>query len=203
MTIAWTREDIKQCNELTQASPAAMRVGALMAVLSIQQSWSIVPQAMEDVHLEGDKSKYLWGFKANTYAYLNDTYHMQNLYANTMTLSNPVDLLDLWTTVPGLGLAQAGFVVQLTRGMVGCVDGHNATAYDVGLQALTFPKGRMTLKAQRAKLKAYVKLCKDIGGSEFMWQQWCVLMAGKYPEQFTSAKAVSNQHVRSIARYTS
>ena len=202
MTIAWTREDIKQCNELACVSPEAMRVAALMAELSIQQSWSLVPAAMLDVSLEGDKSKYLWGFKADTYAYLHDTLNMRFLYANTITMSDPVELLDLWTTVPGLGLAKAGFVVQLTRGMVGCVDGHNAAAYDVKLNQLTFPKGRITLKAQQHKLKAYVNLTKAIGGSEFMWQQWCVLMAGKYPEQYASAKAVSNQHVQTLARHT-
>ena len=110
-------------------------------------------------------------------------------------------MLDLWTTVPGLGLAKAGFVVQLTRGLIGCVDGHNAEAYDVRNNQLTFPKGRMTLKAQRHKLESYVRLTTAIGGSEFMWKEWCILVAAKYPDKFDTAAAVSRQHVTIMESY--
>ena len=191
----WTRMDIKQCNSLSATSPKAMRYTALMAVLSIQQSWHTVPAAMDDVVAKGSRSRFLWGFKRNTYEYLDDPVTMDHLYSATLTEQDPVKLLDLWTTVPGIGLAKAGFVVQLTRGMVGCVDGHNAEAYDVAPSALVFPKGRMTVSAQQNKLESYVRLCENIGGSEFMWQQWCELMAGRWPTEYRNAEAVSRQHV--------
>jgi hypothetical protein len=191
----WANEDIKSVNNIAAQSPKAMRGAAMMAVMSIQQSWGTVPQAMNDLKDNGMNSRFLWGFKADTYKYLLNKFHMDNLYATTLTTRDPVELLDLWTTVPGLGLAKAGFVVQLTRGMVGCVDRHNADAYDVPPSQLVFPKGRMTVKAQRHKLEAYVHLTDTIGGSRYMWEQWCIMIAAKYPDTYESARAVSTQHV--------
>lgn len=192
---AWTYAHIEQVNKLATASPEGMRNAALMASLSIQQSWNLIPVAMADVLEHGELSKYLWGFKLNTYRFLMNHTNMQHLYVTTMSTDNSVDLLDLWTTVPGLGLAKAGFVVQLTRGLVGCVDRHNASAYDVSPNQLAFPKGRMTLKAQRHKLEQYVHLTNSIGGSAYMWEQWCIMIAGNYPNQYDSAADVSRQHV--------
>ena len=191
----WASKHIKAVNTIAASSPADMRNAAMMAVLSIQQAWGGVPSAMLDLKDKGRDSKYLWGFKRDTYEYLRDENNMEHLYVTTLTERDPVALLDLWTTVPGLGLAKAGFVVQLTTGKVGCVDRHNALAYDVQPNQLTFPKGRMTVKAQRHKLEAYVHLTDTIGGSEFMWEQWCIMIAGKYPNTYRSAEAVSKQHV--------
>jgi hypothetical protein len=194
----WSRDHIDQCNTLTQDNPVAMRNAAMMAVLSIQQNWDTVPHAAVDVAEKGIDSRYIWGFKYDTYEYLHDDDNMENLFTRTLTEDDPVKLLDLWTTVPGLGLAKAGFVVQLTRGMIGCVDSHNAKLYDVHPSALVFPKGRMTLDAAHNKLQAYVNLTTAVGGSQFMWEQWCILMAEKYPSQFSNAKSVSQTHVNII-----
>lgn len=205
MSRNWAREDIAEVNRLSAVSPEAMKWTALMAILSIQQSWGTVPAAMADVKHEGLKSRFLWGFKAASFNFLNNPYNMEYLYAETMRYENipvDVDLLDLWTTVPGLGLAKAGFVAQLTRGVIGCVDGHNAKQYDVHPGQLTFPKGRMTIRAQNHKLEAYVNLTRWIGGSEYMWKQWCVLMAAKYPETYGSPEEVSRQHVTLIEEAT-
>ena len=191
----WANEDIAAVNKIATLTPESMRNAAMMAVMSIQQAWSIVPDAMLDLKDKGKHSRFLWGFKADTYAHLSDPVTMEHLYTTTMTTRDPVELLDLWTTVPGLGLAKAGFVVQLTRGKVGCVDRHNAEAYDVLPNQLTFPKGRMTVRAQRHKLEAYVHLTDTIGGSRYMWEQWCVMVAAKYPNSYDSALAVSKQHV--------
>jgi hypothetical protein len=191
----WTHAHIEQCNLMAVSDPAAMRTAALLAVMSIQQAWHIVPVAMADLVKHGRNSRFLWGFKRDTYDYLIDESNMDHLYGATMMTDNPVDLLDLWSTVPGLGLAKAGFVVQLTRGMVGCVDRHNADAYDVPPSQLVFPKGRMTMDAQRHKLEQYVHLTNSIGGSAFMWEQWCIMIAAKYPRSFESAQHVSRQHV--------
>ena len=191
----WARKDIKAVNRMATHSPEGMRHAALMAVMSIQQSWETVPEAVRDVQEKGLVSRFLWGFKAATYHHLYDDDIMDHLYSTTMTTDDPVELLDLWTTVPGLGLIKAGFVVQLTRGMVGCVDRHNAIAYDVHPNQLVFPKGRMTLKAQRHRLEEYVHLTDAIGGSEFMWEQWCIMIAAKNPHSYRSAEQVSGQHV--------
>jgi hypothetical protein len=199
----WANEDINKCNRLAQASPEGMRSAAMMAVMSIQQSWNLVPAAMEDVKDRGARSRFLWGFKQDTYQYLyRKPKRLEHLFVTTMTTRDPVELLDLWTTVPGLGLAKAGFVVQLIKGKVGCIDRHNALAYDVSANALSFPKGRMTVKAQRHKLEAYVHLTDTIGGSRYLWEQWCIMVAAKYPHQFTSPQAVSSQHVN-ILEYMS
>ena len=200
--IMWAHEDINKVNRLSGRSPNAMRGAAMMAVMSIQQSWATVPEAMDDVKAKGIRSRFLWGFKADTYAHLSDDTTMDHLYATTMSTRDPVELLDLWTTVPGLGLAKAGFVVQLTRGKVGCIDRHNALAYDVPPSTLVFPKGRMTVKAQRHKLEAYVHLTDTIGGSRYLWEQWCLMVAAKYPDRYESALEVSAQHITIMEDYS-
>ena len=44
----------------------------------------------------------------------------------------------------------------------------------------------------------YIDTCEDIGGSEFLWNQWCEGMAKRYPKNFSDANAVSFLHTDAI-----
>ncbi len=191
----WAAKDITECNKLAQAEPEGVRRACLVALLSVQQSWSHVPVALSDVIHNGGKSQYLWGWKRTAYKFLDKGANLDYLYSGMMTASNEFELLDLFTTVPGLGLAKAGFVCQLTRGWVGCIDSHNARRYDVAAAQLRYPKG-LTIKTQAIKLQGYLDLCEKIGGSEYLWREWCYLMAGRYPQKYARPEDVSTQHVQ-------
>jgi hypothetical protein len=175
-----------------QKSPQHMINAGLMALLSARQQWSGIGSQMADVADNGVRSKYLFGYKRAGYKYLLK--HADALYTETMTLEQDIDLLDLWSTVPGLGLAKAGFVVQLVRGRIGCIDSHNAKLYDVGPGQLRLDP-RLTVKGRNLKLEQYIDLCEALGGSTSLWKQWCILMAAKYPQHFKDARAVSAVHL--------
>lgn len=186
--------DIAQCNKAAQASPQGVRRAALIAVLSAHQPWSRVPGQLMDVERHGLRSPALYGSKRAAYRWLEDERNLDALYVATMTEHDPVFLLDAWLAVPALGLVKGGFGVQLSRGLVGCIDTHNAKRYDVARKQLRIDKASSPAVNMR-KVHDYVRLCHDLGGSEHLWKQWCYLMAGKYPQQYTSPQQVSHQHI--------
>ena len=172
------RQDMIECQKVAQRGPEGVRRAALIAVLSAQQQWSRVPIQLADVERNGLKSAALYGSKRAAFKFLENEANLDYLYAGTMTENDPVDLLDLWLSVPSLGLVKGGFVVQLTRGKVGCIDTHNAKRYDVNKNQLRLDKSASPGVNLR-KVKEYVRLCEDLGGADFLWQEWCYLMAGK------------------------
>jgi len=187
------KEHMRECQLYCQKSPTHMINAALMAMLSARQSWSQVGEQMADVKVNGLASKYLFGYKRAGYKYLLDK--KDGLFSRTLAqASNELELLDLWATVPGLGLAKAGFTVQLITGAVGCLDSHNMRLYDVPASLLRLPN-TLSTHARRVKIEVYRELCKSLGGSASLWEQWCLLMAAKYPTKFKSATVVSAAHV--------
>ena len=192
--MSWANNHINECNKIAQRSPRGVRRAALIAILSIRKAWRTVPDQLNDVLLNGVNSKYLSGWKRQAFKFLWDDDNIDYLYAGTMTAEERIDLLDLWMTVPGLGLAKAGFVCQLTRGTIGCLDSHNVKRYGVDERALKFNKN-LSAKARMLKQEAYIHLTDKIGGSHYLWAEWCYLMAGKYPTVYDQPQAVSRQHV--------
>jgi hypothetical protein len=188
------RQDMVECQKAAQVGPLGVRRAALIAVLSAQQQWSRIPGQLHDVELNGLKSSALYGSKRAAFKFLEVEANLDYLYAGTMTENDPVDLLDLWLSVPSLGLVKGGFVVQLTRGKVGCIDTHNAKRYDVSRNQLRLDKAASPGVNMR-KVQEYVRLCEDLGGADHLWIEWCYLMAAKYPNQYLSAEDVSGQHV--------
>jgi hypothetical protein len=186
--------DIAKCNKSAQQGPGGVRRAALIAILSIRKAWITVPEQLNDVLYHGVDSKYLNGWKRQAFKFLWDGDNIDYLYTGTMSATDEQELLDLWLTVPGLGLAKAGFVCQLTRGWVGCVDSHNAKRYGVPANQLRYNK-KLSARALVRKQEEYIALTHAIGGSEYMWKEWCYLMWGKYPDRYAMPEHVSQQHV--------
>lgn len=183
---------MRSCQEYARYDSQHMMDTALMVILSIQQSWDTVGEQLQNVREFGGMSKYLWGFKKDAWKYLRNNRH--ELYAESMTRNSDLDLLDLWTTVPGMGMAKAGFMLQLMFGRVGCIDSHNARMYDVGISQLRLDPN-LTLRTRTIKLQGYIQLCELIGGSEYLWRQWCVNMADRYPNKYDDQYDVSAKHI--------
>lgn len=183
---------IKQCNEYARWNSDHMVDTALMVVLSIQQKWSGVGEQLRVTRKLGRGSPYLWGMKGKAYEYLQR--HARQLYAESMARDSDLDLLDLWTTVPGFGLVKAGFMVQLMFGRVGCIDVHNAKLYDVAPQQLRLDPN-LTLRTREIKLRGYLDLCERIGGSEYLWRWWCTHLADLNPDVYDDQYDVSARHI--------
>ena len=97
----------------------------------------------------------------------------------------------IFLRVPGLGLPKAGFVCQLTAGLVGCMDVHNIKMYDLDTRVLTLDKNVKSEAKITAKIQDYVKLCHDYG-TEFLWNSWCEYLSTK------SDKWIDGFHVSEV-----
>ena len=112
----------------------------------------------------------------------------------------PEELLISLQRIPCIGLVKAGFIMQLTTGEAGCLDCHNLKEYDINENTFKVTgkdKGKMTA-ANFNKARKYLAVCKEIGGSEVLWNNWCNLVAEKYPKHFESADDVSWLHSNAI-----
>ncbi len=107
-----------------------------------------------------------------------------------------VTVLDHLVTLPGLGLVKAGFLAQLYGFKVGCIDSHNASIFQVRVDDYTI---RPTMKAEtrQRKIREYIDLCYAIGGSDFLWDNWCAYLSGIYANVGTPTD-VSAKHVELI-----
>ena len=90
-------------------------------------------------------------------------------------------LMRIFLRIDGLGLPKAGFMCQLTAGLVGCMDVHNIKMYNLKIKDLTLaknPKGFKGKATNNGKIVAYVTLCKE-HGTENLWNSWCNFVASK------------------------
>ena len=124
----------------------------LMVVLSIQQNWLSVGDQLADVRQNKADSRFLWGNKGKTYAYLAANKHRMYDEAMTVINSSLCDgdkaeaLMDIFLQVDGLGLPKAGFMCQLMAGLVGCMDSHNIKMYGIDPKSLSIAKKPKTQK---------------------------------------------------------
>lgn len=93
--------------------------------------------------------------------------HRRSLYAKMQSL-NANDWHDyLVKNVPGLGVVKAGFIVQMTKGKLGCVDSVNMKRLGI--------EGKMTQSPV-----VYRRMLDEIGEtSERMWHTWCQTVADR------------------------
>jgi len=196
------QRDQREIGAYAQSSPKAMNRVITFVYTTIQQNLLTTPNAMRDIEINGVESPYLWGFKADAYEYVTE--NMDTVYRTLMdTWRGHADIdvasretMRYLCTLPGLGLVKAGFVQQLAFGTVGCIDGHNQKMYEIKeyrFKASRYKAGKPAL--QRRMLDDYLHVCWDVGGSEFLWDNWCAVVADRNK---MTADAVSALHVEAI-----
>lgn len=99
--------------------------------------------------------------------------------------------------VKGMNIPKVSFVLQLTGHEIGCIDTHNAKLLGLDQNDLIQRKDR---PLNREKIWRYIGLCQStkMGGSQTMWDNWCTMIAERYPDKFTDAKEVSRKHLYKI-----
>ena len=198
-------------NAYMQDNVENMVDGIMFVVLSVKTPFHTMKRQMDDYRANGKDSKYVWGFKRQTYDYLQE--HGQELYD---------DLIELWMTpkkelggtadtkdaamlyrlvqVPGLGAVKAGFVMQLMFGRVGCFDVHNLRRFrkvdPKDFQFADTAKPETKFK----KLVNYVGLCKVNRSTEKLWDSWCEQLTYKPCNRgrFATGNDVSQFHLTSL-----
>lgn len=190
-------DHIAECNRLAQASPEGLAQAVRFVLATIQQQLETVPDITRDFETVGSASRYAFGSKSAGLDWLAE--HSVSLWQSAVFLQHhPQQLLELFLTVPGLGMVKAGFLCQLFAGSVGCIDTHNIKLYGIKLSQLQFgyPKRRETIER---KLSGYVGLCHGIG-TQTLWRAWCEHVAALRPANWRDGLAVSQLHVDVLAR---
>ena len=170
----------------------------LMGVLSIQQPWYAVGDQLKDVKRWGIGSKFIWGNKIKTYNFLmsrKDFIYSQYLAVLNSSKSDDdkaLSLMNVFLQIDGLGLAKAGFVCQLTAGLVGCIDVHNIRMYNIPKKDLAFSKSIKSKTLRDKKISNYISVCHTIG-TENLWDTWCCSLATK-TKRFEDGFHVSKVH---------
>ena len=103
--------------------------------------------------------------------------------------------------LPGLGLAKAGFFLQMAYGLSGCLDTHNLARLGV---PLTLFRGRSvkdskTPKTQARWVSRYNGTVYRAGGTERLWDTWCTAMHLRYPSAYATSAAVSAGHLAAFS----
>jgi len=170
----------------------------LMVVLSIQQPWFAVGDQLKDVKLNGIDSRFIWGNKAKTYKSLMSrkefiySQYLAVLNSNKSDDDRALSLMNVFLQIDGLGMAKAGFVCQLTAGLVGCIDIHNIRMYNIPMKDLKLSKSLKSKAIKNRRVMNYISICHDIG-TEKLWNTWCNTLATK-SKRFEDGFHVSQVH---------
>ena len=186
--------------QYAQKSASNLSDVTLMAVLSIKQPWLSIGNQLKDVRTNRLEAKALWGFKKATYIYLESNKHkmyaqmMAVINSNKTDASKAMSLMNIFLRVNGLGMAKAGFMCQLTAGLVGCMDSHNLKMYNLDAKDFALAKNPKTIKSLDTnvkKIRNYVQICNEYG-TENLWNSWCSFLATK------STKWRDSNHVSEV-----
>ncbi len=174
-------------------SPRGLQDIVIFAVSTIQTPISRAATVALDIHEHGSQSKYLNPSRRLTVEFIEK--HKRSMYRKLKASESPENAVGLLIQTPGLGIVKAAFVAQLLGYDVGCIDRHNVALYNVKSSTITVPSSLKPATRER-KIEAYVELCREIGGSEFLWDQWCAHVANsKWNRRLPTAELVSQEHV--------
>ena len=111
----------------------------------------------------------------------------------------PDYLVGYLATLPGLGLAKAGFAAQLAFGVSGCLDSYNQTRFGIGVNTFSHFKRRRTVRARLAFATRYNETVEAAGGMAALWDGWCQYVALRRPQVYLNADVVSALHVAALS----
>lgn len=167
------------------------RVG-LFCILSIREPFHRLDEYMERVS-KGDTSP-LWGWKNKAYEDMLADKHFRHRLMIESFSDEDRGLYQVaqWR---GFGLAKGGFFLQMVLGQSGCFDSHHVKEFGLKRKDIRFDKPYNTFK----QVIQYNELVRQIGGTSFLWDNWCAKRAA---ENNTTPFAISAKHVSIITGQT-
>ena len=159
--------------------------------LTIQQRFSQVPKMTEEMVQTSDCKRLSKRQRDAIDIYFERREEIYSIIFSSLGLTDKILFV---SSLPGFGLIKAGFVLQCTIGEIGCFDTWNCRVYEVKPSdfALRGTPANMAKKANK-----YIDLCHSVGTAK-LWDDWCILIAEKYPNDFSSASHVSRLHAECI-----
>jgi hypothetical protein len=155
--------------------------------MTIQQTFYSLPSMTEEINNTG-VCRRLSGRQSAAIEFYAD--NKQEIFDNIFGSLPLRDKLLFVASLPGFGLVKAGFVLQCCIGEIGCFDVHNCRTYGIKPSQFVLRDGS---PSNVKKAQAYIELCASIGCSK-LWDDWCILVADKYPQKFSDAGHVSRLH---------
>jgi len=163
--------------------------------LTIRQSLEFIPDQMQALQKDGLSAKCVWGHKR---PYLEHVYDNKNaLFDMVHSDIDRETLVCELTRIPGLGIAKASFVGQLTGHDTACLDSHNLML--MGLPPRMFRTATtISTELLMAKVKLYQSICDNRGTTQMFWDDWCDHVAKLRPRSFKNGYEVSALHEYAI-----
>ena len=188
------KRDQYEIQRACEADPKYTKEAMLCVSRSIRNHFSRLSKITEEERTLGIQAPSLkQKIKRDAFEYIHANYKQLHKDIFDPDLSLAEKILSV-SSIPGIGIVKAGFVLQLCIGKVGCLDTHNLRMFGFSDSAFRFSK-TTTRNTALAKARLYIETCEKLGGSEFLWDNWCEFIASKYPKHFTSADQVSQMHV--------
>tara|TARA_R110000824_G_scaffold292133_1_gene480528 strand:+ start:517 stop:1116 length:600 start_codon:yes stop_codon:yes gene_type:complete len=189
--------DAKVISELSKSSPKYTLATLIFTNGTIRTKLYRMMTDMTEVKKKGSKATCLNNTSKNrAYKYIQKNYRYLHSVIHSDYMTTAEKMADLME-IPNIGPAKAGFILQMCIGEVGCIDCHNRNMFNIDVKDITLSKpAKLATKLKVSQ--NYIKLCEELGGTEFLWDNWCEFIAGEYPTKFKDAQDVSKLHVDAI-----
>jgi len=171
-------------------------------IISQRRRFFNIPAAMETAILELPEIEgVLYGWRYRAFIEIWEAreaifWHCEDIWSTEACKREKADFLLIHlAALYGLNVAKAGFACQLLYGVSGCLDSVNVARLGLpsefckGFSALRTPRGR------RRRVSLYNGTVYRLGGTEYLWNSWCQVIAEKYPQQFPTAYDASGHHI--------
>ena len=198
----------RDCNAIAQyamASADGLYDVIEFTLCTINMPLSRVIQQRVSIKSEGIHSKWVSSTKAQgiEYAKANAQRLHEEINAiaqqhGTDTIDGAQEAVDLFVSIPSIGMVKAGFIAQMCGFEVACLDRHNIRMLGLSETALLLNK-KVKPELRKRKIRDYVKLCRR-KGAEYWWNTWCNYVADKggMNKSLPTGDAVSKYHVTAI-----
>ncbi len=139
--------------------------------------------------------RVIWGSKPAGLEYLDgpDGWSVYNLASGCAATRDAAGVLENLTRVPGFGLAKAGFLAQMCYGLAGCLDTHNLRRFGLSPNLCAL-RGNLKPPTRARRIDAYLAAVDACGGTESLWDGWCIHLADRDPSRYAHAYDVSELH---------
>ena len=180
-----------QISAFARASADNLRKVACFAVCTIRMP--LLDAAKDTPYaINGTPCRSIFGHKHDALAWLRN--HADELYDELEYLwhecASDDAMLRAVMQCPGIGLAKAGFILQMCYGISGCLDSHNLRRYGIGERY--YATG--TKATDRRRISEYNETCRKLGGTRALWDTWCTQLA-ETDGRYLSANEVSGLHL--------
>lgn len=101
----------------------------------------------------------------------------------------------------GLGFAKAGFALQMSLGLSGCLDVHNLRKAGHSPSVCRMDRagrGKVSRATALRRSAAYNVICYSMGGPSVLWDAWCNEMASRDPKRWRDGEHVSSLHCEAL-----